>query len=264
MQTTVYTGCSYTAGTGWPQGADQADLWVNILHHSNAWLCSTELINLGKGGASNQEIFLNSVQALLQYQPRHALVQWTSYPRYRVLLGFETYDTDQTFISNGTMHDHNLHKVTYPQQYLSGIRDRFLSLHHPHADIINIVKYTNALINLSKLTHTTIFFINGLCDWDYDYFDSVHKVPPSQFTPYTQQLLHTQTRDDSEAYVLYAKLHKEYQLCGGIQQAHWLNLYQSMRSHRQDVNLDQIHPGSQSNILYSKQFDQSINAALSR
>ena len=263
MSITLYTGCSYTAGCGWDRERNDPNLWVNILHSSNTHLCNTTKINLGVSGASNAEIFYTTVNGILEHQPKYVFVEWTSYPRYNVLLSLESYQSQQTFIFGAECFDHKLHNISYTKQYLSGIRDRFLSLHHPHQGILQIVEYTNALLKITKLTGTNVFFINGICPWDNNYFDSLDNVLPSQYTEYTQSLLDCETRNDSEIFQLYNKIHSEYQQAGSIQLAHWLNLYQSMRSELIDVNNDGIHPGKQSNIIYSSTISQAFNSKLS-
>jgi hypothetical protein len=189
-------------------------------------------------------------------------VGWTEYPRYTVLLGVETYVTTQSFTPNGHCIDHNLHNINYTSSYLENIRDRFLSLQHPHQGILNIVKYTNALINIAKTTDTKIFFINGICGWDNKYFDVVDNGLPSSYTPYTQQLLDCNTRDDEEIFKLYNIIHHEYNQAGSIQENYWLNLYDSLRSNRIDVNHDNIHPGIQSNQNYANTLNQELNKQL--
>lgn len=263
MLTTVFTGCSYTAGFGWDHERHDSRLWTNILHKNNSFLKITDQINLGSSGASNSEIFSTTVKALLDYQPTYALVEWTSYPRYRVLLSVETYESQQHFTPNTVFSDHHLNDISYTKQYLSNIRDRFFSLHHPHLDTVNIVKYTNILLNLSKITNTKIFFINGLCLWDKDYFDFVTDVLPNQYTPYTQSILNCNNRDDSEIFKLYNKIHQEYINEGGIQSQHWVNLYNSMRDNQIDVNSDGLHPGEKSNNNFFDIINQHINHKLS-
>lgn len=158
----VFAGCSFTLGKGFDLGQHEPGLWVNLIHKSIPALAETQLINAGESGASNERIFYNASSAIVKYQPKYIFVQWTNYPRYTVLLNAETYSATQYFGFDGSLLDHNLHRVNYTSSYLESIRNRFLSLHHPHLGIVNVIEYTNSLINLAQLTGTTIFFINGL------------------------------------------------------------------------------------------------------
>ena len=128
---------------------------------------------------------------------------------------------------------------------------------------MNIIKYTNILINLAETIGTKIFFINGICPWDNEYFVVLDHVLPSSYTVYTQELLDCDSRDDEQVFKLYDKIHSEYQQAGGIQADRWLNLYTSMWSLKIDINSDKVHPGTKSNQNYSDKFSQALNSKLS-
>ena len=262
MSYTLFSGCSYTYGSGFLLEKDDPFLWVNLLHSENQCLSKTQLLNVSEGGRSNDGIFQDTVYNLVNYNVRYALVQWTSMPRYRVSLGLELYETRVDFMPNALTKDVNLNKINYTRSYLDSIRDRFTSLADYHHEICNVIMFTNALIKLSKLTNTCIFFINGICPWDQDYFVKLYDVLPSDYTEFTKKLLNVDSRDDNEIFKLYDKIHHEYGNTGGIQQDHWLNLYQSMRSQRIDVNTDDLHPGVVSNQNYCNNFNQILNSKL--
>lgn len=246
----LFVGCSYTFGEGFAQQSQEPNLWVNLLHSNVKALRCTELVNLGESASSNEKIFYKASRYIAAYQPRFAFVQWTSAPRYNILLGVETYPTNQYFAFDGSACDHNLHSVNYSAKYLQNVKNRFLLLHHPHQNILNIVEYTNSLIELSRLTKTQLFFINGLCAWDRGYFSKLNDSLPSAYTLYTQQILETATRDDEQVYQLYDRIHSDYAKAGTVQESLWLNLYDSFLYHRSDTNDDHIHPGIKSNQFY--------------
>jgi hypothetical protein len=101
-----------------------------------------------------------------------------------------------------------------------------------------------------------------MCLWDQDFFAKKLNCLPDQYTKYTQQLLNSNTRNDEEVFKLYHKMHNNFDNEGTINQSHWLNLYNSMRSQRIDVNQDNIHPGIQSNNLYAEQFSNTLKQLL--
>lgn len=254
MKYTLFAGCSYTAGTGFLQEKHDSALWVNILFNSSKQLKQTQLLNVAEPGRSNQGIFADAVYNLTTRPCKYAIVEWTNSPRYEVELGLELYETKQVFIPNSPTRTHNLNDRTYSSTYLDKVRDRFTSLAHLHYEIKNLVHYVNSLTSLAKLTKTKIFFVNGLCQWDVDYFDKMEHVLPNSYTKFTKKLLNIENRDDTEIVALYEKIHNQYQQLGGIQPNHWLNLYQSMRHLRIDTNSDHVHPGSLSNQNYATQF----------
>lgn len=235
-------------------------LWVNQLYHK--YFAHTTKLNIGVGGRSNQGIFQDTVKALTSLPVEYAFVEWTNFPRYEVQLGFELYSTRVAFMPNSNLTDHNVHGAKYSSQYLTKIRDRLTALAHPCWDIIDIVSYTNTIINVAKLTKTQVFFINGLCPWDQDFFVRMANVLPSEYTARTQEFLEVETRDDNQSFELYNKLHSHFEADGGIHQDLWLNLYQSMRHNRIDVNLDTVHPGIESNDLYTRLFSQALEQLL--
>ena len=252
MSYTLFAGCSYTVGIGFALEKQEPRLWVNQLH--NRLFSHTTQLNVSNGGRSNAGIFQDTINALLKYPVEYAFVEWTSMPRYELELGFEPYSTRQCFMPNGQCSDHNLNNVNYTSDYLNSIRDRFTSLAHDCYEILNLVEYTNTIINLSKLTNTKVFFINGLCPWDDNFFTRVDNVPPNQYTKYTQQLLNVDSRDDLEILELYNKMHNQIDELGGINPEHWLNLYDSMRTNKIDVNSDKLHPGKLTNDKYTNMF----------
>jgi hypothetical protein len=259
----MFTGCSFTAGDGFELEKDEPSLWVNLLHSSHPKLNKTQLLNVGVGGNSNANIFKDTIFNLLtQPNVKYLFVEWTSVPRYNLSIGLETYATQVSFIPNINMETHNLHKITYPAEYLKKINDRFTSLAHDHHEIVTLIYYISSITRLSQLIGCQVFYINGLCPWDTNYFTKLNNVLPTDYSEYTKKLIQTDTRDDSEVFELYDKIHSEYSNAGGVHEKHWLNLYSSMRDNRIDVNDDGLHPGIKSNQLYYQQFTHALDSKL--
>lgn len=260
MSYTLFTGCSYTAGSGFDTEKDDPQLWVNQIH--NRYFAHTKLLNVGSGGRSNAGIFQDTMWYMLHRPVRYAFVEWTSMPRYNLELGFELYETYQTFLPNGTCLDHKLNDIEYSSSYLNSIRDRFTALAHDCYEIVNLLHYVNVIAKCASLTQTEIFFVNGLCPWDHNFFEKKTQVLPNQYTAYTQKILNTQNRDDDEIFALYEKMHQRFELTGGIQSNLWLNLYDSMWDTRIDANNDGCHPGYESNKQYTQVFGACIESRL--
>jgi hypothetical protein len=141
---------------------------------------------------------------------------------------------------------------------LNSVRDRFTSLSHPCHEIKQIIEYSNIIAKIANLTGTKVFFINGLAEWDQDFF--IRKVvrTPSEFTKYTQKILNVSRRDDNESQMLYNLMHDTFDQARSSVSLTWLNLYQSMQSTKIDNNLDGSHPGPESNNQYFKLFAQQL------
>lgn len=257
MTYTLYAGCSYTAGTGFLLEKNEPCLWVNQLH--DRLFAHTTKLNIGKGGRSNAGIFQDTVKSLLSYPVEFAIVEWTSYPRYEIDLGFESYTTTQHFIPNSPCQDHNLNDISYSAQYLNSIRDRVTTLSHPCSDITQLIEYANIIKRLAKKVGTRVFFVNGLATWDKDFFVRQTDVLPSNYSEYTKKILNVDNRDDSETFLLYNRMHDNFDQAGGICLSDWLNLYSSLKQCKIDVNLDNTHPGIHSNNRYT---DMLANALI--
>ena len=260
MKHTIFTGCSFTKGGGFDLEDEEPGLWVNQLYHE--FFSHTTKINIAVNGRSNAGIFQDTVKALMSYPVAYAIVEWTSTPRYELDLGFELYSTRQVFSPGGIRKNINTNNINYSKKYLTEIQDRFVTLVHPCYEILNLVGYINSLSKLASLTGTNIFFINGLCTWDNDFFSQKINVLPNQYTEFTQSILNVKTRVDTEIFQLYNKLHEDINNAGGINESKWLNLYNSMRSNKIDVNADGIHPGIKSNNLYFNMFSKTLNEKL--
>ena len=246
MKSTLYVGCSYTHGTGFTDTIDSKHLWVNQLH-ANPMFTNTIKINDSAPGRSNSNIFLRAVSNITSHDIQYAFVEWTSVPRLEFSVGLETYSTRQVFIPNLVPHDHVLNDITYTKEYINTVQHRLLTLMHDHYEIVKLVEYSNALVNLCNITDTKLYFINGICPWDTNFFDFLPDVLPNEYTKYTKELINIDNRSDDEIFKLYEKIHSEYQSLGGINDEYWVNLYESMRECRVDVNNDNSHPGIQSN-----------------
>lgn len=260
MTYTLFAGCSYTAGTGFELKKDEPCLWVNQLH--SRLFSHTTKLNVSKGGRSNAGIFQDTVKSLSSYPIEYAIVEWTSYPRYEINLGFETYVTSQTFTPNSPCNQHHLNDISYSANYLNNVRDRFTTLSHPCSEITQLIEYTSIIKNLAKIVGTQVFFVNGLADWDQDFFTKKINVLPSEYTTYTKKILNVDNRDDAESSMLYDLMHNNFDHAGNIVPEDWLNLYSSLRQLRIDVNSDKTHPGIESNNKYANILSESLIALL--
>lgn len=262
MKKVVFSGCSITAGMGWDcndpceNNPDYPDLWVNLCHKNIQKLNQLELVNIGISGASNTDIFTRTVEFMSQHQAEidTLFVQWTSGPRYRFNPGFELWSTNLYMIKSRVKSmDVNLSNgINWSADYVSNLLDRLIVLHHLHWEVLKIVKYQNIIKNIGKsLGIDHIFFINGLCPWDENFFIKLDNVLPEEYTPFTKdQILEIKNRNDEDILKLYNLAHQQYQEAGGVDPNNWLNLYNSFLNNRIDYNFDNIHPGTKSNQLY--------------
>ena len=274
MKKAIFSGCSFTAGNGWAdtdlessartEVKDHPNLWVNLCYQNIDYLNQFELINCGQGGASNTEIFETTVREISRFGNNIDIIfcQWTAMPRYNFNVGFELWATSESLQANNHSHDVNLNKGdSYPRAYINDLLGRLRVLHHLHWEILKVVDYTNIITKIANsIGIKKVYFINGLCPWDKNYFLELHNVKPSAYTNFTKtELLNMDTRDDSDIYELYKLAHNHYKSAGGINQSSWVNLYNSFRNQQIDVNFDQGHPGIKSNQIYYNKIKQHID-----
>lgn len=268
----LFSGCSFTAGNGWvdtdTEESKRTDcknsphLWVNICHTRIDKFSRLDLINVAHGGASNTEIFQNTVREIVKHgnQIDTVFCQWTGMPRYNWNVGFELWNTSEGLLP-GRTHDITVRQGdTWSRKYLNDLSDRLRVLHHLHWEILKVVDYSNIIYKLTKqLGILNVFFVNGLCPWDNNYFIELDNVKPEMYTAFTKkEILDIDTRNDADILELYKLAHKQYQEAGGMTQLPWINLYNSLLTTQVDTNFDSNHPGEKSNILYY----EMINARL--
>jgi len=275
MKKLVFTGCSFTAGNGWVDAPleksqlieckDRPELWVNLCHDQLGQLNDLELVNLGVGGSSNTEIFETTVQAISDHTNNIDTVfcQWTSMPRYKFSTGLELWFTSESIEYGGRSREdvHLSDGTVWTRKYLDDLLNRLNVLHHLHGEILKVVKYTNILKKLSSNYNIKIYFINGLCPWDKNYFVRLDNFLPEDLTPFTKtEILNIESRSDNDISKLYKVIHDDYAYQGEINPVDWINLYSPMSKNKVDTNYDNQHPGVKSNQLYFQQIKNFLEA----
>lgn len=250
----IFTGCSYTYGSGLDSEVLDSGLWCNIMHTQHGALKELTLVNLGKPGNNNQEIFQSTVEGLLSYEPKYMFVCWSEHLRQRLNPGVETYETSIFVSANSDVGgDVNLNNVSYSVEYIKNVKNRYFDLQHLHYKFLEVLDYCRILNKLANKTKTKIYFINGICEWDDLYFDHIQNANrmPADLTPVTQNLINIESRDDDEIFKIYDKMHTSYKGADGL--CNWLNLYRSYRGgFYLDLGNDNIHPGYISNKKFAE------------
>jgi hypothetical protein len=263
----IFSGCSFTAGDGWVDITRKSDknspyLWVNLCHSRIQKLKDLELVNVGQSGASNVEIFQNTMRAMTARSGNIDTIfcQWTSMPRYNFNVGLELWSTSEDFFDN-RLHDVKLNNGnSWSREYIRDLTDRLLVMHHLHWEIVKVVDFSNIILNTAYvLGIENVFFVNGMCPWDNNYFVELHNVKPESYTPFTKkEILDIDNRDDEDIYKLYSLIHQHYRDAGGINTSNWVSLNQSFFKQITDTNYDKFHPGIQSNELYYQIIEQRL------
>jgi hypothetical protein len=265
----IFAGSGTTSGAGWHQTDPTIEvgncphLWTNLCYQGIEKLNRLDLVNISQGGASNADIFQQTIKAISTFGKDIEILfcQWTVVPKYRWNVGFELWSTSESVFGNEYMfHDVNLNNGKhYSKEYIQELVDNFLEIHHPHWEIVKVIEYSNIISGLAKQLGITVFFINGACPWDNNYFIELHNVEPEAYTEFTKKhILNIDTRTDEDIFKLYALAHQHYQRAGGIDESKWINLYNSFLDNQLDNNLEPSLGGINSN----KRYYNIINARL--
>lgn len=255
MNKVVFAGCSFTAGTGWPDAQNSSNLWCVLCHQHIPVLQNLEHVNIGQAGASNQDIFENIINSISHHGSsiKYLFCQWTAAHRYNFNVGFELWHTSESLQETPTHPDINLSDITYRRKYLEDIKTQFKTLHHIHYEIVKVIRYSKIISNLASQFGIKCIHINGICPWDENYFNELTgpHVRPEDYTTFTKnQIINISNRTDKDIFELYAKAHQDYRNAGSIDPGEWVNLYRSQWNSRIDFNFDKAHPGAKSNQVY--------------
>jgi hypothetical protein len=274
MSNTVvaFVGDSTISGVGWDPTdlyrdcPDTDELWVNLLHQNLPKLQQHNIINLANAGASNNDIFIQAVDALSKYDVKYLFCGWAPIQRYKFNAGFELYETtvkfSERFWKSFKGDKISLNDFEYSANEVKDLTDKLRTMHHPHYEIVKIVKYVNLLNALADKQGATVFHINAICPWDENFFDPVTNARfPSEYTEYTQEVLNVLNRSDDEIFELYKKMHDDYANAGGIDKARWLNLYQPLLPNMLvDTNYDDTHAGIKTNKRFYEFIKEQFEA----
>ena len=249
MSSILFSGCSIPYGTGLELEKNDSANYCNVF--ANTCFKKSLTTNISVPGNSNFEIFLSTSAELINSAYDYIFVGWTSYPRHIVHLGVEEYSTKRTLMAGNDLLEYNGNDVSFSSKYLNDVKNKFVIMVNDHYSILEIVQYVNILTNLAKLKKTNIYFINNYCSWDENYFTQVDgEILPSNLTAYTNKILNSNNRDDTQIGMLYNKMHSDYTALGSIQESLWLNLYQNINLNKIDVGSDGRHPGPQTHKNY--------------
>lgn len=253
----LIVGCSFANGSGLPGEHSNPRIWPNQLGEK---FNIDEIKNAASTGANNYWIFSETISQLLKDSYDLVLVEWSAIPRYKLKVGLELYSTDSMLNQSVNL----VGGETISAESLATVKKLLHKIHNDHWDILELVKYINALIEIQITSRQQkLFFINGLGPWSDQYFVKKQIELPSDLDQYTHTLLQADRRDDQEVFQLYNMIHDDYVAHGGIHGNRWLNLYSSMNSTKIDtVSTTDQHPGYLSQDIFAEYFYQTINKKL--
>jgi len=242
----LVVGCSGSYGLLFEHGPLDERLWFKRLIKQT--IGEAEITNLSESARNNEWIFLQTALEITKNKYDLVLVQWTELERLNVHLGLETYDTMHLLQKNGPNMGIVNH-VTVPGRWLAKLGDNLRTISNPHWAILNLVKYTNTLINIQEKIHKSkIAFVSGALGIPDDYFQKKNIKLPSDLSKFEQDILSVPLRNDKEIFELYNKIHEDYQNAGGMPLEYWLNplSQHTIRDRIDSIVEGDYHPGHHS------------------
>jgi len=243
----LVVGCSMTRGHGLDLESVDPKLWVNQL--LNQSFQNPEIVNLSKTGANNHWIFCETATSLINESYDIVIVGWSEISRLNFNLGLELYSTLTRFTGEFETNLNNYETVS--KKWLLETGDRLRRFYNDHWSLLDLIKYSNILINIQLQRKSQVFFVNTMTPIPDDYFEFKNFKFPSELTDFERTMLQTESRDNDEIQELYSDIHRQYHQYGGFQKSHWLNLNDTIISMRVDDASDtDRHPGYQTQDLF--------------
>jgi hypothetical protein len=146
------TGCSITAGDGFPKGKQDPAIYLNLLAQNY----SAAMINDAEGGSSNLKIFTKAAKAIIDDRADIYVVQWSAAHRHWV------YPAPNQGIYLGSTIEKNDHS-DFVRQYQI--------LNHDYPNLMTVMDYTRILYDMAQNRSAMIIFVNGLLSWKSDWND---------------------------------------------------------------------------------------------
>jgi hypothetical protein len=143
------TGCSITAGTGFSEGKNDPEIYVNRL----AARYQAKCINDAEGGASNFKIFMRAAKAMIDSDSDVFVVQWSAVHRHWM------YPMPNRGVFVGTPMESSDH-LKFAEQ--------FQRLNHDYGNLMNVVDFTRILQDQAREKNKKMCFVNGLISWKRD------------------------------------------------------------------------------------------------
>lgn len=259
----LVVGGSISAGYGLALERLDSSLWANKFLKTIKNYDLEDIENISSPGDDNFEIFKKTFSKLKKATYNTVIVCWQATHRKNYCFGLETYDTRFSLVYPEASYDINLVNDTkVSKDQLLKMQKNFISLYNYHWDIKDLVFYVNALVHISMQKEIDIRFVNYNLPWDsHSFFNRIEFEAPSSLDPFTNEILQSDYRDDSQIKEIYKLIHDEYDDFGGIQENYWLNLYDPLRRKQIDIVLpNEPHPGYKSQEIFADFLTQSYNS----
>lgn len=234
----LFSGCSFTAGGGFPRQKNEPNIWPNLL----AAKLNADLVNVGQGSYDNTGIFLNAVSEFTTNNYDLILFQITSLNRVVVSPTYKR-SVHISYSNISPYPPHEFNEKEYREFYKS-----FMRLNNDFEHWKRLVRIIKTLQNFINQGYN-IKIVNGLLDWDQAFFNQTD-------SDFAKNILNFHTLPDSqiEEGLNIINTDKEQ-----IDLSHWINPFESIRRMQIDDAVLDNHPGPKTNKLVADLILSKLN-----
>lgn len=231
----LVSGCSFSAGRGFPGGINDPEIWPNVLGQ----MLNAEVTNVSEVGYDNTGIFINGLKELSAKDYDLILFQITAFDRV---------------VLSPTVHGHRL--VSW-RNIVPSVSDKayedfhkvFLEVNGGYEHWRRLVNMLVTLQNLVKQGYN-IKILNGLLLWDQDFFSS-------SMSKFTKNILNVESLPDDDIEKFSKIVNQDKQQ---IDLSLWINPFDCLALRKiDDAPIPTGHPGPRSARQTAELICQFVN-----
>lgn len=250
-KTVAFVGGSIVAGIGFTNLSKNLNIYPNLV----ASKLDFKVLNYGKGGANNNEIFVKSLQALIE-PPEILVIEWNNLHRFR----FYPAPNISMFVSADRVGLPESDRVPYFTQKELNVFQKILILStHDYHEIIKILEYCEIISSMCESKNTNLVMINGSVPWTSDLdCDIINSDLSKSLSNFTKQMISFDTRDDLEIIELLETLRKKNKI---IPKEIWAaDQFYGINHYKVDYAPLDNHPGPETHkIIAQNVYDNLLN-----
>jgi len=241
----LVAGDSIPYGYGFPLEKNEPSIWPNRL----ATFLEAELTNVSIPGYDNTGIFINAMSELLTTKYDLILIQLSSLDRIVLSPNVHT----RINITNETVDSlkNKMSAMAIPQfskNQLSYFHKIFFELNGKYEHWERLIRIIYSIQSLAKQGHN-IRIINGLIDWNHDFFTN-------RDSQYAKQILNYDSLPDNDIEIGLEQIQQQVK---EIDLSLWLNPFENFYKIQIDRAPLDGHPGSSSHKIYTDMILKNLN-----
>lgn len=229
-----FNGCSFTVGEGFPVEQRELYIYDRLLEKKFKF----NRTNIASGGSSNYTIFMRSAEAIISEKYNCVISQWSALNRLWLSPG-----PDSVFFINDASPEFRYRNIHLSGKEKTTFKDTLLLLNGDYSNIIDLIRYTRILESLAKIHNVKLAFINGLVPWTDDLTRPLSADLSNSMSTYSKDLIDFDSREDDEIIKFFQQLQEHF---ATLNQAHWVNLFDSFIKNTKDCGPEGHHPGIES------------------